>query len=219
MAFSHKGSMLRALIQQGEGTQVEFKRTITHLPKIAKTITAFANNRGGAILIGVEDNKQIVGVNPEEESFMILQAARDWCYPPIAVRLSEQTHDGCTVLVVHVPESEDKPVKARNKENEWLTYVRTDDKCLIACKEVERALETQQESKAREQALKKLSRHEQAVFSYLQKAPRITPGDLAKLVNISRQRAAKLLGALMREGQLFAHNDHGAGRNMFYTIQ
>jgi predicted HTH transcriptional regulator len=193
---------VRALIRQGEGTQVEFKRTITHLPKIAKTITALANNRGGVILIGVEDNRQIVGVNPEEESFMVMQAARDYIQPMLNIGLQQYDFEGHTVLMVLVPESPIKPHQARDKHNVWHTYIRTEDKCLMMDPESVRLL--QYVPPAAERDERRFTHNEQAAFDLLRKQKRITPKDLAKARNLSRQRAEKLLFELEREGHLFA---------------
>ena len=68
---------LKTLIQAGESDQVEFKSTIranlkTGKPDKAieiawlKTIVAFLNSVGGALLIGVADDGRIVGVEPDE---------------------------------------------------------------------------------------------------------------------------------------------------------
>jgi len=194
---------VRALIRQGEGAQVEFKRTITHLPKIAKTITALANNRGGVILIGVEDNKAIVGVNPDEESFMIMQAARDYIQPQLHLRLQQYELQGNVVLLVMVPESPTKPHQARDKNNVWHTYVRTEDKCLMMAPESVRLLQHMPPADERNQ--RRFTQNEQAAFELLHRQKRITPKDLAKARNLSRQRAEKLLVELAREGHLFVH--------------
>ena len=202
---------LKHLIRQGEGTEIEFKKTLTHLPKIAKTLTAFANNRGGHIIVGVQDNRAIVGVNPDEESFMVMQAARDWCFPPINLALHEQECDGATLLVIEVPESGKKPHQARDKGNEWHTYVRADDKCLVADRQQERLL--QRQPPAEERGQRTLTRHEQSIFSYIALQKRITIKDLARLINTSRNRASKMLLELCREGLLFEHTQGG---NLFY---
>ena len=204
---------LKALIRQGEGTQVEFKKTITHLFKIAKTLAALANNRGGVILVGVEDNRHIVGVNPEEESFMIMQAARDWCQPAVEVHLQEIEQEGATVLVVTVPESFHKPHQARDKQNAWHTYIRTDDRCIMADREMERMLERIPTAEEREERERSFTHNEQAAFELLKAHRRITPKDLAKARNLSRQRAEKLLFALVREGHLFLQQE---GQHMWY---
>jgi len=61
------------LIKQGEGKQIEFKRTLKYdiraeapgketRGRIAKAICAFLNARGGFLLIGVTDDKEVTGL-------------------------------------------------------------------------------------------------------------------------------------------------------------
>lgn len=205
---------LKSLIRGGETNQVEFKKTLTHLPKVAKTLTAFANNRGGKIIVGVLDNHEIVGANPEEETFMILEAAEHWCYPPIHVNLHEVDMDGNTLLVVDVPESPEKPHHARDKQNAWKVYVRSDDQCLQADEAMARHLRQQPLPEERELEKRQLTRHEEAAIGYLKKMHKLTVKEYAKLINVSRGRAGKILFGLMRDGLLF---EHGQGRNAVYV--
>lgn len=68
------------LIENGESERIEFKSTfkydinnkrannnLTHL--ISKTICAFLNSRGGNLFIGVEDNKNIIGLDYDLKIF------------------------------------------------------------------------------------------------------------------------------------------------------
>ncbi len=58
---------IHKLIEQGEGISVEFKRGKNELPSnLFETICAFLNRNGGHILIGVNDNKTLEGINPEK---------------------------------------------------------------------------------------------------------------------------------------------------------
>ena len=50
---------LRLLIAEGEGLTVEFKEKYTS--KIDRDIVALANSKGGFILLGVNDEKKIIG--------------------------------------------------------------------------------------------------------------------------------------------------------------
>ena len=56
------------LISQGESSTLEFKRKISSFHKIAKEISAFANTIGGYLLIGVDDDGSIVGVESEKST-------------------------------------------------------------------------------------------------------------------------------------------------------
>jgi len=51
---------VEAMIDQGEGPQVEFKREFT--TEIDRTLAAFANTQGGTVLIGVDDEANVLGV-------------------------------------------------------------------------------------------------------------------------------------------------------------
>ena len=50
---------LKLLIAEGEGLAVEFKEKYTS--KIDRDIVAFANTKGGRILLGVNDSGKIIG--------------------------------------------------------------------------------------------------------------------------------------------------------------
>ncbi|TVZ13949.1 helix-turn-helix domain-containing protein [Maribacter sp. MAR_2009_72] len=69
-------SVLHEIIKQGENRNLEFKTTLRYcikkkLPQdfieksILKTITAFANTGGGILLIGVNDEGKVVGLNDD----------------------------------------------------------------------------------------------------------------------------------------------------------
>jgi len=77
--FQDEHSGLRCLIAQGEGAKLEFKgslgvdpKTGANNPKIAhailKTVDAFLNTDGGTLLIGVDDNGQVTGVERDYAS-------------------------------------------------------------------------------------------------------------------------------------------------------
>jgi hypothetical protein len=79
---------LKNLIQTGESSFLEFKHSVASPEKIAREIAAFANTKGGTILIGVEDNGEIVGVESYyEEEFWLNQAAREECIPEVPVKI------------------------------------------------------------------------------------------------------------------------------------
>ena len=56
---------IHQLIEQGEGISVEFKRASTQLPdNFFETVCAFLNRNGGFIILGINDDRIIEGVNP-----------------------------------------------------------------------------------------------------------------------------------------------------------
>ena len=57
---------LRDIIEEGENDRIEFKRCATNLKRISETICAFANTFGGTILLGVEDDGSLTGIDPAQ---------------------------------------------------------------------------------------------------------------------------------------------------------
>ena len=49
-------------IEQGESKIIEFKERLPKNNSIVKTVIAFSNTSGGKLIIGVSDNKEIVGI-------------------------------------------------------------------------------------------------------------------------------------------------------------
>lgn len=59
-------SEILSLIEDGEGSLLEFKREEVHNDSLAKAIVAFSNTKGGNILIGVDDDGQVQGVSQKD---------------------------------------------------------------------------------------------------------------------------------------------------------
>jgi predicted HTH transcriptional regulator len=199
-------SSLKEIIRSGEGSQVEFKKTLSQLEKVAKTLVSFANSRGGLILVGVQDNGFVIGVNqPEEEHYMLEQAAGFYCKPPVKLEIRDEEIFGKTVVVGQVEESSLKPHYALSRDEDWQLYVRSSDQCVIASPLVARALQMEKEGR---DSLRKtpVSNNEKALFGFLDKKRRITLKDYAKLINVSKRRAYKILIDLTLSGKLYMHD-------------
>ena len=81
-----KSNYIQRLIEQGEHQQQDFKYKITDAPKLAKSVSAFANTDGGRLLIGVRDDGEVAGVRSEEEIFMMHAAGLS--HPSASTRTS-----------------------------------------------------------------------------------------------------------------------------------
>lgn len=205
---------IKELIRSGESNRVEFKKTLSQLEKVAKTLVAFANSRGGFILIGIGDNKEVTGVQfPEEERFILDQATKFYTKPEVLFEVLEEEFQGKTVLVVEVPESHSKPHRSLSANGEWQLYVRTGDQCIVASPLVAKSLEMEKEGRDEMQS-KILTNNEKALYGFLDKKKRITLKDYAKLINVSKRRAHKILIDLTLSGKLFMHDIE---RTPFFT--
>src|SRR5512135_831887 len=95
------------LIEEGESLQVEFKRRFSTPEKIARGLIAFANTRGGYLIFGVDDDKQVVGVESEKsEAELVKDAALNYCEPPVEYEIDFLEVYGKEVVIVSVPESD-----------------------------------------------------------------------------------------------------------------
>jgi predicted HTH transcriptional regulator len=205
---------LLELIEEGENIQCEFKRHFTTPEKIAREMIAFANTKGGYMIFGVDDDKEVVGVDSEKaESEMIKDAAENHCEPPLVYSIDFIDVYGKEVVVVSIPESDNKPHRLQDYENEFdinkaVVLVRVNDKSVTASKEMVRILRANSSNLA----LKKyqIGQTEKMVFEYLGKYERISVKELSNLVNISERRASRTLVKMVRANLLLIHTkDNG----------
>ena len=186
------------MIFEGEGVTLDFKKTITSCEKIAKTMVSFANNKGGRLLIGVDDDGTIRGVKSEdEERYMITKAAQMYAKPALDPTFEEVYIDDKTVLVVDTPESSLKPHYSMAEDGKWWVYVRVKDKSILASKVV---VDVLRRSAATEGVLIEYSSKEKTLLEYLEKEGRITVKECCDLLKISRRRAQRLLVDLVLSG-------------------
>ena len=123
---------INLLISKGEGLQLDFKFEISDAAKIARSLVAFANTKGGKLLVGVKDNGVIAGVRSEEEKFMIENAAQRFCKPTVDFSTKEWSIGGKKVLEVNIPQSMVPPHKAPDHKGLYKAFFRKDDQNHLA---------------------------------------------------------------------------------------
>ncbi len=124
---------LQEMISQGEHENQDFKYLISDARKIARSISAFANNSGGRLLIGVKDNGTIAGVRNEEDVYMIEQAAQMYCSPPQQVEFTAfNAGDGLVVIRAGIAAAPQRPVMAQDYDKKWRAYFRVADENIAA---------------------------------------------------------------------------------------
>lgn len=208
--------MIEKLILQREGEVLDFKQSITSLPKIAKTIVSFANTNGGKIIVGIRDDRSVAGIDPEEEKYMLNQAADFYSDPPVPISYEEEEieDEGImkTVLIASIEESSEKPHLAKTSRQEWIAYVRVKDQSLPAGKTQTRVLSKVSAPTAFDTTA--LSKHEKALLTYLDVKDRITLIQFMKLKNFSKRRALRMLTDLVSGGFIRIHEHE---KEPFYT--
>ena len=182
-------SELLALIANGENSGVEFKRDELRPEQLAKEIVALANFWGGRILLGVEDDGTITGLQrPNLERWVMDAVLGRHVHPMIMPFYEEiQIDEQHRVAVVTVDQGVSKPYVLRHDDREDI-YVRVGSTSRLA---------------TREQQLGLFARG-----GLLQ--PESLPVSGSGLTDLSRDRLRDYFVRILGEQELPADGDEGA---------
>lgn len=108
-----------------EGKTLEFKRDLSSPVKPLRTVAAFANSAGGRLVVGVNDDGSVAGVeDPLAEEERVTSLIADLISPQLVPGVDLVTLGEKTVLVVDVPLSTRRPHYMTDKGPEDGVYVR-----------------------------------------------------------------------------------------------
>ncbi|MCP3999216.1 MAG: ATP-dependent DNA helicase RecG [bacterium] len=131
---------LAELLRNGENSGVELKRDDVHPQSLAKEMAALLNLEGGYILLGVEDDGTVSGLNRERAKVeeWVMEVSRQHLQPPVipyweTLAWDQTRHIGVIALPADSP---DKPYKAK-QGSAWVTMVRVGTTSRAASREEE----------------------------------------------------------------------------------
>ncbi len=179
------------LISQGEHEHQDFKYQISDARKIARSISAFANNGGGHLLVGVKDNGAIAGVRSDEEIYMIEQAASMYCQPEQSVRFTVYHIEGKAVVKADIAEAASKPVKAPDENGKFKAYYRAADENVLASGMHVKMMHRHNEPETA--TVLSYSKHEEQLIAYLNTHGAISIAGYMRLAHLSHQAAEQSL--------------------------
>ena len=105
---------LKQRIAQGENNTTEFKERFEQ--EAIESAVAFANTKGGTILIGVSDNREIRGITIGKETLRdVANRISQAIEPRILPDIQAIVLDGKSVLLIQISECRIKPVSVRGK--------------------------------------------------------------------------------------------------------
>jgi len=109
--------IISILLKQGESEILDFKKAAGDVTTIAMHICAFANSKGGTIIIGVTSKGKILGIDdPEHRNMELRKAVRTLISPQLYITSTiVEMSNGIKVIVIDVPSSDDKPYTFQNK--------------------------------------------------------------------------------------------------------
>lgn len=113
-------SDLLQLIANGENSGVEFKRDDLRPEQLAKEIVALANLKGGSILLGVEDDGSISGIQRDDLELWVMDTVFGRFVHPMILPFYEVVllDDGKRVAVITLTEGTAKPYAVRHNGRE-----------------------------------------------------------------------------------------------------
>lgn len=114
-------------IKQGENKYLELKEVLPSNEAIAKTVIAFSNTSSGKLIIGVNDDLEITGID-EAKIFdleeKISSIIADLCYPNILPEIYTLNASGSLLLVVETFRGNLLPYYLKSKGKNYGTYIR-----------------------------------------------------------------------------------------------
>ena len=117
-------SELLEIIANRENSGIEFKRDDIRPEQLAKEVVALANFQGGKILLGVEDDGSISGLQRDNTEEWVMNVFRDKIHPMILPFYEELQMDAQRrVAVVSFPQGISKPYVIRHHGREEI-YIR-----------------------------------------------------------------------------------------------
>jgi hypothetical protein len=181
-------------VSNGEGSRLEFKRKAADPVKIMREVVAFANAKGGILLVGVNDDGVITGLKDAAgEAFVLENAIEKHCNPPIEYRLEYIALNARkNILAFHIEESEQKPVfliynfyKKRGR-----AYLRVEDRSVQSSRELRQILRAR--TKEREGKFI-YGEHEHKLMQLFAIEPHIGIDKFVEFAAISKEQAAQIL--------------------------
>ncbi|MDE6100928.1 MAG: ATP-binding protein [Paramuribaculum sp.] len=182
---------LRKIIAEGEHENQDFKFSISDARKIARSISAFANNSGGRLLIGVKDNGVIAGVRNEEDVYVVEQAAQLYCRPEQKIRFTAiKADDGAIVIRVDIDPADERPVLVSEPDGTWRAYYRVADENIAASPLMVRAWRRKSDGTP---TLFSLSDAEQKLIRALEERDALEVDDIMRGCMMSRRLAEEMI--------------------------
>jgi hypothetical protein len=209
---------IAALAAEREGRKLEFKSGLPRDEKTARSLAAFANTRGGILLVGVGDRGEILGAPHPRETLAKLRAiARESVDPPLDVQSGIVTVEGRPIVWCSVPLSGSRPHAVLHPDGQREIVARVGSSNRVASGPTLTAMQAGRSGAA---GLDELQR---AVLAWVGERTRsssrpegdATVAGFARARNVGIQRARRAFTQLEIAGRLVGH---GVGAKRTFAI-
>ena len=97
------GNFYSELLKQSEGKTLEFKQDLSSPKPLMKSLVAFANTAGGRLIVGVTDDRRILGVeDPLLQEERLCSMIADAISPRLVPNIEMITIEEKTLLIAEV---------------------------------------------------------------------------------------------------------------------
>lgn len=208
---------VQQLVNKGEGQRIEFKRKSADPLKIVREVVAFANDQGGYLFIGVNDDGSIPGLKyPQEEAFILEKHIKEHCKPAVEYNLTYvPLNSKKQILAFEVKKSIQKPVYLiyNVKRGSGRAYIRVEDKSVQASREVRMVLKAQNKPESNGF---NYGEKEQFLIKYLTQNEKVRLEEYANAASIKLEEASETLIQLTISNVLELHPADGQD---WYTLK
>jgi len=215
-------SELRTLIAKGEGLTIEFQGGLPLSDETPRTLCAFANTRGGHILVGVdpgaETDEELYGPpHPKDTQAELRRIGAELISPPVDVQTTTTPYGPGLVVVANVASSPRKPHSVLSAGEKPEPIVRSGASNHVATGPTLGALGIGHRPA---KPTDPLERRILEWIAFRGKNSRshgvdVTPELICKSLNLGAQRVKRALVNLERDGYVVAY---GVGKARIYTL-
>ncbi len=127
------------MVKKGESERLEFKLKTTHPMRILNELVAFANTKGGLLIIGVSDEDlSIIGVkHSDEDIFLMQKLISEHIYPELKYEVKKvSVSKKRDLILLDIPKGDQMPYYVNEKPGDrtGIAYVRLKDESIKAGK-------------------------------------------------------------------------------------
>lgn len=189
---------IASLIAEGEHDTQDFKFLISDARKIARSISAFANHKGGRLLIGVKDNGVAAGVRNEEDIYMVEAAGHIYCSPSVEVSFMAYKVDPGVIVVKAEIAPSATPVSVKEDDGTLKAYIRVKDENIAAPPEWLAARSG--EPTGIDGHLLRYSRHEELLLNMIAEQGRVSLRQFITESRLPTSAATAIAGSMIATG-------------------
>jgi predicted HTH transcriptional regulator len=182
---------LRHLVAAGEGATLEFKRKAAFPEKIVREMIAFANTKGGILLIGVGDDGSLPGLKHPADELHVMELALKKVRPALMYNVRLVPVSNARMIIQYdIPESKRKPHYLMNSNRLKESFVRVEDKSIKASRELREIVKRRQRMK---DIRFHYGEHEKFLMQYLDEKESITVKEFASICGLGKLYASRKL--------------------------